>query len=122
MGDSDQARSRYDLRGRKPPRGGPRGRLLPRGAKVVSAAALVALFLRTGIPGKSAVELGRELLGRFGGLAGLLSADLAALRKVKGLGTAKLAQLAATPELPRRALAEERGPRDALASPQARRR
>ena len=97
----------------------PRERLLALGAKVLSDAELVALFLRTGIAGKSAVELGRELLARFGGLAGLLSADLAALKKVKGLGNAKLAQLAAILELSRRSLAEELRSRNALTSPQA---
>ena len=97
----------------------PRERLLALGAKVLSDAELIALFLRTGIAGKSAVELGRELLGRFGGLAGLLSADPAALRKVKGLGNAKLAQLAAILELSRRSLAEELRSRSALTSPQA---
>ena len=97
----------------------PRERLLALGAKVLSDAELIALFLRTGIAGKSAVELGRELLGRFGGLAGLLSADLAALRKVKGLGNAKLAQLAAILEISRRSLAEELRSRSALTSPQA---
>lgn len=97
----------------------PRERLLALGAKVLSDAELIALFLRTGIAGKSAVELGRELLGRFGGLAGLLSADLVALRKVKGLGNAKLAQLAAILEISRRSLAEELRSRSALTSPQA---
>jgi DNA repair protein RadC len=97
----------------------PRERLLALGAKVLSDAELVALCLRTGIAGKSAVELARELLGRFGGLAGLLSADHAALRTVKGLGAAKLAQLAAVLELSRRSLGEELKSRSALTSPQA---
>ena len=66
----------------------PRERLLALGAGVLSDAELVALFLRTGIRGKSAVELARELLARFGGLGGLLSADKAALGAVKGLGSA----------------------------------
>ena len=97
----------------------PRERLLALGAKVLSDAELVALCLRTGIAGKSAVELARELLGRFGGLAGLLSADHATLRTVKGLGAAKLAQLAAVLELSRRSLGEELKSRSALTSPQA---
>ena len=97
----------------------PRERLLALGAKVLSDAELIALFLRTGIAGKSAVELGRELLARFGGLAGLLTADLHALRAVKGLGSAKLAQLAAILELARRSLSEEMRARSALTSPQA---
>lgn len=97
----------------------PRERLLTLGAGVLSDAELIALFLRTGIAGKSAVELARELLSTFGGLRGLLSADQAALRAVRGLGSAKLAQLVAVLELARRSLAEEIGARSALTSPQA---
>jgi DNA repair protein RadC len=97
----------------------PRERLLSLGAGVLSDAELVALLLRTGIAGKSAVELARELLARFGGLAGLLSADLELLRTVKGLGNAKLAQLVAVLELSRRSLGEELRSRSALTSPQA---
>ena len=93
--------------------------MLALGAKVLSDAELLALFLRTGIAGKSAVELARELLARFGGLPGLLSADLTALRAVKGLGNAKLAQLAAILELSRRSLGAEMRTRSALTSPQA---
>ena len=97
----------------------PRERLLALGARVLSDAELIALFLRTGIKGKNAVELARDLLAGFGGLAGLLSADQAALRKVKGLGPAKFAQLAAVLELSRRALGEELRSRSALTSPQS---
>ncbi len=97
----------------------PRERLLALGASVLSDAELVALFLRTGVAGKSAVELARELLSRFGGLRGLLSADQAALRAIRGLGNAKLAQLAAVLELARRSLGEEIHSRSALTSPQA---
>ena len=97
----------------------PRERLLALGAKVLSDAELIALFLRTGIPGKSAVELGRDLLARFGGLPGLLAADVETLRAVKGLGNAKLAQLAAILELSRRSLGAEMRACSALTSPQA---
>lgn len=97
----------------------PRERLIALGAGVLSDAELIALFLRTGIAGKNAVELARELLAAFGGLAGLLSADQAALRKVKGLGAAKFAQLAAVLELSRRTLGEQLRSRSALTSPQA---
>ncbi len=97
----------------------PRERLMALGAGVLSDAELIALFLQTGIAGKSAVELARELLAGFGGLAGLLSADHAALGKVKGLGNAKIAQLAAVLELSRRTLGEELRTRSALTSPQA---
>jgi len=85
----------------------PRERLLAHGPAALSDAELVALFLRTGIPGKNAIELARELIGVCGGLNGLLSADRSALGRVKGLGSAKLAQLAAVLELARRCLGEQ---------------
>ncbi len=97
----------------------PRERLIALGAGALSDAELIALFLRTGIAGKSAVDIARELLAGFGGLSGLFSADQAALLKVKGLGAAKLAQLAAVLELSRRTLGEELRSRSALTSPQA---
>jgi DNA repair protein RadC len=97
----------------------PRERLIAHGAKVLSDAELVALLLGTGIKGKSAVELARDLLSNFGGLAGLLATDHAALRKVKGLGNAKLAQIAAVLELSRRSLGQELRSRSALTSPQS---
>jgi len=82
----------------------PRERLLERGAGYLTDAELVAVLLRTGIRGKNAVELARELLETFGGITGMLAAKLGA---VKGLGPAKRAQLAAALELARRALGEE---------------
>ena len=85
----------------------PREKLLAQGAAALSDAELVALFLRTGIAGKNAVELARELIGVCGGLNGLLSADRTALAHVRGLGSAKLAQLAAVLELARRCLGEQ---------------
>lgn len=97
----------------------PRERLLAHGAGVLSDAELVALFLRTGIPGKSAVELGRELIGRFGGMSGLLAADAKALGGIKGMGAAKRAQLAAVLEMARRALAEDMRSGSAMTSPQS---
>jgi DNA repair protein RadC len=97
----------------------PRERLIALGASVLSDAELIALLLGTGIKGKSAVELARDLLAGFGGLAGLRSADHAALRKFKGLGNAKLAQIAAVLELSRRSLGEEMRTRSALTSPQS---
>ena len=97
----------------------PRERLLAHGAGVLSDAELVALFLRTGIPGKSAVELGRELIGRFGGMSGLLAADASALGGIKGMGAAKRAQLAAVLEMARRALAEDMRSGSAMTSPQS---
>jgi DNA repair protein RadC len=84
----------------------PRERLLAQGAGSLSDAELVAVCLRSGTRGKSAVELARELIAGFGGLTGLLGADLGKLLQVKGLGTAKAAQLAAATELARRSLQE----------------
>jgi len=97
----------------------PRERLLAQGAERLSDAELVALCLRSGIRGKSAVDLGRELIARFRGLAGLLGADVPELRRVKGLGAAKTAQLAAVLELARRALREELQAGSALTTPGA---
>ena len=97
----------------------PRERLLARGPAPLSDAELVALFLRTGVAGKSAVALAQELLERFGGLRGLLGADHRAFRRVKGFGDAKAAQLAAILELARRCLGEEMRAGTALTSPGA---
>lgn len=82
----------------------PRERLLAHGAKALSNAELVAILLHTGIRGKSAVDLARDLLQAHKGLANLLAADL---RGFKGLGDAKQAQFAAVLELARRAIEEE---------------
>lgn len=97
----------------------PRERLVAQGAAGLSDAELVAVCLRSGIRGKSAVDLGRELIAAFGGIAGLLAADLAALLRVRGLGTAKAAQLAAILELARRSLREQLKSGIALTSPGA---
>jgi len=97
----------------------PRERMLALGASQLSDAELLAVWLRTGVRGKSAVELARDLLARCGGVAGLLAADHKSLRAIKGLGDAKLAQLSAVVELARRALAGELRAGNALASPQA---
>lgn len=97
----------------------PRERLLAQGAGYLSDAELVAVCLRSGIRGKSAVDLARELISRFGGLAGLLAAGLPDLVRVSGLGPAKAAQLAAVIELARRALHEELKAGSVLTSPGA---
>ena len=94
----------------------PRERLLAHGAAALSDAELLAILLRTGVRGKSAVDLARELLGAFGGLSGLLARRAA---KVKGLGAAKTAQLAAVTELARRSLGEALAGGAALTSPGA---
>jgi DNA repair protein RadC len=96
----------------------PRERLLARGAAALSDAELVAVLLRTGIPGKSAVDLAREMIGEFGGLSGLLAAGTA-LNRIKGLGAAKSAQFIAALELARRSLDERLKQGSALNSPSA---
>jgi DNA repair protein RadC len=96
----------------------PRERLLAKGPEALSDAELIAVLLRTGVRGKSAVDLARELLARFGSVAGLLGAG-SPLAAVKGLGGSKRAQLAAAAELVRRALREQLSGGTALASPAA---
>ena len=97
----------------------PRERLLALGAASLADAELLAILLRTGIKGKSAVDLARQLLGRFGSVGGLLDAGSTNLAETPGVGKAKLAQLRAALELARRALKEEISSRDALSSPRA---
>jgi DNA repair protein RadC len=97
----------------------PREKLIDHGPGALADAELVALLLRTGIPGKNVLQLSRELLELFGGLAGLLNAGLDDLKRVKGLGgTAKRAELAAVLELSRRVLAERLKERPVFDSPQ----
>ena len=95
----------------------PREKLLARGPATLSDAELLAIFLRTGIPGRSALDLARHLLVEFGGLRGLLEADRTRFCAVPGLGDAKYAQLAAVLELARRHLEASLARGDALTSP-----
>jgi DNA repair protein RadC len=97
----------------------PREKLLKNGAAQLSDAELLAIFLRTGIAGKSAVDLARELLTGFQGLNGLFSADQSEFCEVRGMGPAKYAQLQAVLEMARRALAEKMKNGDAMSSPQS---
>ncbi len=97
----------------------PRERLLALGAGRLTDAELLAVCLRSGIRGKSAVDLARELIARYRGVGGLLGAEAAELRRVKGLGAAKAAQLAAVLELARRALREDLRAGSALTTPGA---
>lgn len=85
----------------------PRELLLENGPGHVSDAGLIAILLRSGTKGKDAVSLARDLITRFGGLRGLLSAKKSDLEKVKGLGSAKIAQLMAAIEITKRQLKEE---------------
>ena len=97
----------------------PRERLLEHGAHALSDAELLAIFLRTGVSGKSAVDLARELLHAFGSLTTLTQTSLDAFCAMPGLGPAKYAQLQAVMEMARRVLKEQAKLRDALTSPQA---
>lgn len=97
----------------------PREKLLQRGPASLSDAELLAIFLRTGVRGKSAVDLARDLLVRCGGLGALFAAKRAELTSLPGLGDAKFSQLQAVLEMARRALAETLRSSDALSSPGA---
>ena len=100
----------------------PREKLLSRGAKALSDAELLAIFLRTGVSGCDAVELARRLLGEFGSLRGLFAADQRSFCQAHGLGEAKYVQLQAVLEMSCRYLDEEMKRGDALTSPSATRR
>lgn len=97
----------------------PREKLLARGAQQLSDAELIAIFLRTGVRGLSAVDLARQQLQRFGSLTALTTAPQTAFCAAAGLGPAKYAQLQAALEIARRGLQEhlEAGP--VLSAPQS---
>lgn len=97
----------------------PREKLLLRGAQTLSDAELLAIFLRTGVVGKSAVDLARELLMHFGSLRALLRATRAEFCSRHGLGAAKYAQLQAVMEMARRHLGEDLAERRRLLDPRA---
>jgi DNA repair protein RadC len=96
----------------------PRERLLAKGAAALSDAELVAVLLRSGVRGKSAVDLARDLLTRYDGVTHMLEAG-AELETIRGLGPAKRAQFAAAIELARRSLQEKLKESAALTSPGA---
>lgn len=96
----------------------PREKLLQQGAESLTDAELLAIFLRTGVVGKTAVDLARELLDEFGGLRGLLLADQQHFCQGLGLGAAKFAQLQAVLEMSRRHLQESIRRGCVLESPQ----
>ena len=100
----------------------PREKLLARGAGALSDAELLAILLRTGIVGKGVLQMAEELLDSklgFGGIAGLLNTTAEDLKRIKGLGPAKRAELVAVLELARRALAEQMQTRTVFESPNA---
>jgi DNA repair protein RadC len=95
----------------------PREKLLARGPGALADTELLALLLRTGLPGQGVFALADELLRGFGGFAGLLRADAAALARIKGLGPAKRAELTAVMEMARRALAQQAAVRPVFDTP-----
>ena len=103
-----------------PPDAQPREKLLARGAAALGDAELLALLLRTGLPGQGVLQMAQALLERFGGLSGLLHAAADDLKTFKGLGgPAKRAELIAVLELARRAMAEQLKQREVFSSPDA---
>lgn len=100
----------------------PREKLLARGPASLSDAELLAIFLRTGVTGRSAVDLARELLVRFGSLRALVAASQEQFSSAHGLGPAKYVQLQAVIEMGRRVLAEDLRARDVLSDPAGTRR
>jgi DNA repair protein RadC len=98
----------------------PREKLLARGPGALGDAELLALLLRTGLPGKNALQMGQELLDTFGGVAGLLHTTPEDLKRIKGMGgPAKRAELVAVLELSRRALAAQLKEKTLFDTPQA---
>ncbi len=95
----------------------PREKLLLKGAPSLSDAELLAIFLRTGIPGISAVDLSRQLLTEFGSLRALLTAPQSEFCRHRGLGNAKFAQLQAVMEMANRHFSESLKRKDCLTSP-----
>jgi len=96
----------------------PREKLIEMGADALSDAELLAIFLRVGVVGKSAVDLARDLLSQFGSLNGIFAAAERELSQVHGIGTSKYVQLQAIFEMSRRALNEQLQARDVFQSPQ----
>jgi DNA repair protein RadC len=100
-----------------PPDARPREKLLALGPAALADAELIALLLRTGLPGLSVLQLAQQVLDRFGGLTGLLHSGPAELKAIKGLGPAKRAELAAVLELARRSLVQELAERPVFDAP-----
>jgi len=96
----------------------PREKLLANGAQALSDAELLAIFIRTGIPGKTALDLARDALLKAGGLRALLNMPVKDFCEQKGIGSAKYVQLQASLELGRRYLMEKLVKGEAVTSPQ----
>jgi DNA repair protein RadC len=95
----------------------PREKLLEKGAAALTDAELLAILLRTGTPGHSAVDLARELLKSFQSLRKLIASDRQRFCAARGLGPARFAELQAVVEIGRRQLSETLHAGPCLASP-----
>ena len=95
----------------------PQEKLLSRGAEALSDAELLALFIRSGTPGKTAIDIGRDLLGRFGGLRQVLLAEQSTLCATPGCGPARFATIQGALELGRRFLDQTLRKQGPLSSP-----
>ncbi len=97
----------------------PREKLLHQGASSLSDAELLAIFLRTGVPGKSAVDISRDLIGQFGNLRGVLTASQERICLMPGLGPVKFSYMQAALELGRRFLGEKIQRQDVMTNPES---
>ena len=97
----------------------PREKLLERGAAALSDAELLAILLRVGTRGMSAVDLARYLLSEFGSLGKLMSADAKTLSACKGMGLASYTQFAVVKEIGRRILGEDLQEQMVLSNPKS---
>jgi DNA repair protein RadC len=95
----------------------PRERLISQGAGSLNTAELLAVLLRTGVPGENAVELGQRLLQTFGGLTGIQRAEFNEVQNQHGIGEAKASTLKAAIELGRRLSIQDPEERPAISSP-----
>ena len=95
----------------------PRERLYWNGPEALADAELLALQLGSGVPGRSAVDVAREMLAAYGSLAGVAAREAAELARIPGVGPAKAARLAAAFELTRRLRARTPGARLVLSAP-----
>ena len=86
----------------------PREKLLKHGEHVLSNAELLAILIRTGTTGKSAIDLGRDLLNKFKSLRAMSGVDVSEFKEIMGLKDAKIAQIKAAIELGRRMMSEEK--------------
>ena len=100
-----------------PPDARPREKLLAHGPAALADSELIALLLRTGLPGVSVLQLAQQMLDSFGGLSGLLHASSDDLKRIKGLGPAKRAEISAVIELARRSLRQQLSERPVFDAP-----